>query len=251
MIIKTIKTRKFLPPKDDLFSLIKESFSDLNLKERSIIVITSKIVSIWQGRCLEKDLVKNKDELIKRESDFYIDRDKVPKRLAILALKNNILIPTAGIDESNGGDYYILWPKNPFLAAKKIYNFIKKNYHLKNFGVIISDTRSIPSRRGTVGFSVAYYGFNPLRDHRGNLDIFGRKIKRTLTNIADSLAGAAVLVMGESSEQTPIAIIEDVDFVKFGGFNPKIFNPLEIDPKTDIYSPLIKAVKWKKGGKKI
>ena len=251
MIIKTIKTRKLFPPKDDLFSLIKESFSDLNLKERSVIVITSKIISIWQGRCLKKDLVRDKDGLIKKEADFYIERDKVPKRLAILTIKNNILIPTAGIDESNGSEYYILWPESPFLAAKKIYNFIKKKYCLKKFGVIISDSRSIPSRRGTIGFSVAHYGFNPLRDHRGNPDIFGRKIKRTLTNIADSLAGAAVLVMGESGEQTPIAVIEDVDFLKFGGFNPEISNSLEIDPKTDIYFPLIKAARWKKGGKKL
>jgi len=248
MKIKTVKTRALIPPKDDLFSLIKESFSGLRLKERSIIVFASKIVSIWQGQCLKKDLAKRKDDLIKKESDFYIDRDNVPKRLAILTLKNNILIPTAGIDESNGGGYFILWPKNPFLAARKIYNFIKKNYHLKNFGVIISDTRSIPSRRGTIGFSVAYYGFYPLRDHRGNPDIFGRKIKRTLTNVADSLASAAVLVMGESGEKTPIAIIEDIDFVKFEESNPEVLNPLEVDKNSDIYFPLVSGVKWKKGG---
>ncbi len=248
MKVKVIKTRVFLPPKDDLFSLIKESFSGLKLKEESIIVITSKIVAIWQGRCIKMDSVKNKDDLIKQESDFYIDRDKVPHGYVILTLKNNILIPTSGIDESNANGYYILWPNNPSLAAKQVYDFIKKNYHLKKFGIIISDSHCTPLKNGVMGIAIGYYGFHPLRDYRGDKDIFGRKIKMSQTNIADSVAVAAVLVMGEGKEQTPIAIVEDVNLVKFAQFNKLNFNPLTIDKNQDIYAPLLNATKWKKGG---
>ena len=99
---------------------------EFKLKEKSIIVITSKVVAIWQGNCIKIDSKINKDELVKKEADLYIDRKKVPGEFVMLTIKNNILIPTAGIDESNANGYYILWPEKPFDAAKKIYDFIKK-----------------------------------------------------------------------------------------------------------------------------
>jgi len=248
MLIQAIKTRLFMPPKDDLFSLIKESFPDVNLKEKTMIVLASKIVSIWQGRCVKIDSIENKDDLIKKEADLYLDRDKVPQGYVMLTVKNNILIPAAGIDESNGNGYFILWPKNPFQAAKQIYNFIKENYHLNNFGIIIADSHCTPSRRGTTGISIAYYGFHPLKDYRGTKDIFGREMKMSQSNIVDSLAATAVFAMGEGNEQTPIAIIEDIDFIKFEECTPSASNPLEIDRDDDIYAPLLKAIKWRRGG---
>lgn len=235
-----------MPPKDDLFSIIKESFSLLTLKEKSVIVVTSKVVSIWQGRCLKIDSVKNKDDLIKKEADLYLNRDKTPQGYVMLTIKDNILIPTAGIDESNGDGYFVLWPKNPFQAAKQIYHFIKQNYRLNNFGVIISDSHCAPMRRGTIGISVSYYGFYPLKDYRGSKDIFGREMKISQANTADSLAASAVFVMGEGDEQTPLAIIEDVDSIEFKEFDPVNANPLEIDRNEDIYAPLLKAIKWQK-----
>ncbi|MGD0576827.1 MAG: coenzyme F420-0:L-glutamate ligase, partial [Candidatus Staskawiczbacteria bacterium] len=141
MLVKAIKTRPLISPKDDLLSVIKESIFEI--KEKSIIVITSKVVSIWEGRCIKIDEKINKDELIKKEADFYLDRKKVsPDYDVMLTIKNNILIPTAGIDESNANGYYILWPENPFESAKEIYNFIKKEFKLKDFGVIISDSHT-------------------------------------------------------------------------------------------------------------
>ncbi len=247
MIIKAIKTRPFLPPRDDLLSLIKESFSTQALKEKSILVITSKIVSIWQGRCVKADSIKNKDNLIKKEADFYLDRSKVPNRYVMLTMKQNLLIPTAGIDESNANGYFILWPRAPYKVAKQIYAFIKKNYHLNDFGIIISDSHCIPLRWGTIGIALAYYGFNPLKDYRGTKDIFGRVMKMTQSNIADSIAAAAVLIMGEGDEQTPIAIIEDIDTVEFKKFDSVNSNPLIINRYDDIYAPLLNAIKWKRG----
>jgi len=248
MIIKAIKTRPFIPPKDNLFSLINEGFSGISLKEKSIIVLASKIVSIWQGRCVKVDSVESKDDLIGKEADLYLDRDEVPKGYVMLTIKDNILISTAGIDESNGKGYFILWPKNPFQAAKQIYDFIRKTYHLNNLGIIISDSHCTPSRLGTTGISIAYYGFYPVKDYRGTKDIFGREMKISQLNIADSLAAAACFTMGEGNEQTPIAIIEDINFMKFEEFNPTDSNPLDINRDDDIYGPLLKALKWRNGG---
>ena len=247
MQITPIKTRIFTPPKDNLFSLIRESFKNLQLKEKSIFVITSKIVSIWQGRCVKIENVKDKDELVKKEADFYLDRDQVPESWVMLTLKNNLLIPTAGIDESNAKGYYILWPKKPFQAAKEIYNFIKKNYNLKEVGVIISDSHSTPGRWGIMGISISYYGFYPLKDYRGKSDIFGRELKITQSNIADSLTAGTVICMGEGKEKTPIAIISDINFdIDFSEFDSVKNNPLTVNKDDDLYYPLLNSVKWKK-----
>ena len=249
MHIKAIKTRPLIPPKDDLLSVIKESFLKFKLKEKSIIVITSKVVSIWQGRCIKISGKINKDELVKKESDLYIDRKKVPGQFVMLTIKNNILIPTAGIDESNANGYYILWPENPFLSAKEIYKFIKKQYGLKEFGIIISDSHTTPLRSGVMGIGIAYYGFYPLKDYRGKKDIFQRELKMTQSNIVDSLSAAAVYEMGEGNEQTPIVVLEDVGDVKFIKKDFSKTNPLEININEDIYAPVLKSVKWNKRGK--
>ena len=245
MIVKGIKTRKILPPKDDLFSAIKESIFDL--KEKSIIVVTSKIVSIWQGRCIKIDKKFKKEELIKKEADFYIDAKNIPGVAVpiMLTIKDNILIPTSGIDESNANGYYILWPEKPFSAAKEIYNFIKKEYKLKKFGVIISDSHTTPLRTGIMGIGLAYYGFYPLRDYRGKKDIFGRKLKMSQTNIVDSLAASAVYVMGEGDEQMPLAVIEDAGDISFTAAQNE--HSLKISIDDDIYAPLLKSVNWEKG----
>lgn len=247
MLVTPIKTRKFLPPKDNLFSLIKESFKKIKLAEKSIFVFASKIVAISQGRCLKISSTE-KDKLIKKEADFYLERNKVPKKRIILTIKNNILISSAGIDESNARGYYILWPEKPYQAARKIYQFIKKQYKLKNFGVIIADSRTTPKRWGTLGIAIAYYGFYPLKDYRGQKDIFGRKLKITQANLVDGLAVAALFTMGEGIEQTPIAIIKNVKNIKFKEFDPTKKNPIEIEEKIDLYYPLLNAIKWKKGG---
>jgi dihydrofolate synthase / folylpolyglutamate synthase len=245
MIVKAIKTRPLIPPKDDLLSVIKESI--FGLKENSIIVVTSKIVSIWQGQCIKMSDVKDKDELIKKEAELYIDRDKNLPGSVMLTIKDNLLIPTSGIDESNANGYYILWPEKPFEAAKEIYDFIKKEYKLKKFGIIITDSHTTPLRTGIMGIGLSYYGFNPLRDYRGKKDIFGREMKISQTNIVDSLAASAVYVMGEGAEQTPMAIIEEPGDIEF---SEKNFDSLKINLDEDIYSPVIKSAKWQKGGSK-
>ena len=190
-----------------------------------------------------------KDKLIKQEADFFIDRKHVPHQLVTLTIKNNILIPTSGIDESNANGYYILWPKKPFLEAKKIHAFIKKEFGVKKVGIIISDSHTTPLRAGISGISIAYFGFYPLRDYRGKKDIFARELKMSQTNIVDSLADIAVFAMGEGNEQTPIAIIEDALGIKFG-FDSVKNDPLIIDKKQDIYWPLVNGAKWSKGKNK-
>ena len=124
-------------------------------------------------------------------------------------------------------------------------------YKIKNFGVVITDSHTIPLRRGTLGISLAHYGFTPLKDYRGERDIFGREFAIQVADIADGLAASAVLAMGEGKETTPLALITDIPFVVFSekpyrGMRP--FSSFEIEEKQDLYYPLLSSVPWKKGG---
>ncbi len=192
-----------------------------------------------------------KDDLIKKEADKYLPRDFVPNRWVMHTIKENLFIPSAGIDESNANNYYVLWPHDPKKTAKKLWQWIRKTYRVKNVGVVITDSHTIPLRGGTLGISLAYYGFSPLKDYRGEKDIFGREFAIQVADIADGLAAAAVLVIGEGKETTPIAVISDVPFVQFTDkpYVPrKPFSSFEIEEREDLYYPLLSSVPWKKGG---
>jgi putative folate metabolism gamma-glutamate ligase len=247
MRVKAIKTRLFHPPKDDLFGVIAKAIK--KLPERSVVAVASKVVSIHQGRCIPKSEVEDKDKLIKKEADRYLPRNRVPRGYAVLTLKHGILIPSAGIDESNAGDYYVLWPNHIDKIAWQILKFLKKKYKRKKIGVIITDSHTVPMRRGVQGIALAYDGFKPLNDYRGKNDLFGRKFKVSTTNVVDGLAVSAVLAMGEGTEQTPLAIITDIPFVKFSSrpYKPKKkHSSLKINWNEDLYGPLLKAIKWRK-----
>lgn len=193
----------------------------------------------------------DRDTLIQNEADEYLPRKLVPGAWCIQTIKNNILIPSAGIDESNANHHYVLWPRNPAGDAKRMWEWLRVTYHIKNVGVVITDSHTIPLRRGVLGISLAHYGFSPLKDYRGNPDIFGRELKMTQTNIVDGFAAAAVVLMGEGSECTPLAVIEDVPWVNFVERpvrSRKEFSSLEIKTKEDLYYPLISAAPWHKGG---
>lgn len=249
MLVTPIKTRVLVPPQDDLLAAIRDAVSRIG--EKSILVITSKVVSIYEGRCVPKTKYPDKDELIKKEADFYLPREAAPNAWVMHAIKHNLFIPSAGIDESNSGDYYTLWPKDPKESAEKLWQWVKKIYRVRNVGVIISDSHSIPLRRGMMGFALNYYGFRPLKEYRGTKDLFGREMKMTQANFPDALASAAVLAMGEGNESMPLALIRDIPDIQFTDrpYRPRrAHSSFEIKTKEDLYYPLLSSVPWKKGG---
>ncbi len=249
MIITPIKTRVLVPPQDDLLGVIKKALP--RIRERSVLVITSKVVSIWQDRCVPKSEYPDKDALIKKEANQYLPRELTPGAWVMHTIKHNIFIPSAGIDESNSGDYYTLWPKDPQSSAKKLWQWARKTYRIKNLGIIISDSHSMPLRRGMMGFALSHYGFRPIKEYRGTRDLFGRKMKITQANFPDALATAAVLAMGEGRESMPLAIIRDIPDIQFTDKPYRSVRPhssFEIKTREDLYYPLLSSVPWKKGG---
>jgi len=131
-------------------------------------------------------------------------------------------------------------PKDSFKTTRLIRNYFKKKYKLKNFGVIITDSRCLPLRAGITGMAIGYAGFKGLKDYRRRLDIFGRPFKYSRVDIADSLATAAVLCMGEGDEKQPIAIITSAPVEYSNRINK---NELKINIKEDMYGPIFKILR--------
>lgn len=246
MIVTPIKTDKILPlDHKDLLAVLEQFLP--KIKENCVLAVTSKIVAICEDRvCKIEDC--DKDELIAREAKYYLPRENNPYGVC-LTVTNNNLVASAGIDESNGAGFYILWPKDPQQSANQIRKFLKGKYGLKNVGVIITDSRTTPMRWGVTAIALAYSGFNPLKDYIGKPDLFGRNFHFEKMSIIDNLASAAAVVMGEGAEQTPMALIEDVPFVEFQDREPtkKELDQLKISLGEDIYSPFLKSASWKKG----
>lgn len=245
MIVTPVKTRIVETNSLTINSFLEESID--NLKENTIVVITSKVISLLQGRVVEKNEA-SKDELVKKESSYYLDALESKYNFSI-AIKNGHLVPSAGIDESNGNNVYILWPEELQKTANKIREFLCDTFQRKYIGVLITDSTTRPLRYGTTGVGIAHSGFEALKDYIGKEDIFGRRMEVTKMNVLDGLAASAVVTMGEGAEVTPVALITDVPFVTFVGRNPTNdeINSLEISKELDLYEPLLTSVKWKKG----
>lgn len=237
MYIRAVRTDR-VDQAQDLCAFVDKFLP--SLEERTVVAITSKVVSICEGRTVSKSSV-SKEELVKQEADAIIPNPEATDDRIILTYKNHLLIPSAGIDESNGNGRYILYPKDPFQSARKIWEHLRQKHALKEVGVLMTDSRTTPLRWGVTGVALAWQGFEPTASYIGKPDLFGQPLRVTKINVADALAVGAVFSMGESSECTPLALITDAPHVTF---DVKDHNAEElcIEPKEDLYRPLVKLL---------
>ena len=234
MIVRAIKTRVFREG-ENLEAFIGQNVP--KLREKSVLVVTSKIVALAEGRTSADTSTKNRERLIREESEF-----SMRTKYTWLTVKDGTVMASAGIDESNAAGKLVLLPRDSFLAAERLRKALRKRYRVQKLGVLITDSRLLPLRAGVVGVALGYAGFKGVRDYRGTPDIFGRSLKLTRTDVADALATAAVLEMGEGKERRPLALIEDAPVSFVERVNKR---ELHIDPREDVYAPLFRAGKLK------
>jgi F420-0:gamma-glutamyl ligase len=139
--------------------------------------------------------------------------------------------------------HYILLPKSPQLSAYLLWKVLRKRDKIRALGVIITDSHAIPGKLGAVGMALAAYGFIPVFQ-TAKKDVFGDDLTLGASNIAEGLAAAAVTEMGEGAEQTPVAIIRNVNHIRF---NRKAISLgrakryQHIAKAKDVYSPLFQT----------
>jgi coenzyme F420-0:L-glutamate ligase/coenzyme F420-1:gamma-L-glutamate ligase len=215
---------------DDLASLICKAAEEqgISIKNGDVIVITHVIVARAEGNVVDletiipsefaKSLSKEtkKDarlvEVILRESKSII---RMNKGKLITESKHGIICANSGIDYSNvpGKTIVALLPNNSDKSAQMIRKKIQKKIG-KDVAIIISDTHGRPLRKGEINIALGTSGINPLRDRRGEKDLFGYEIRVKRTAIADELASSAELVIGQTNESIPVALIRGYSYPK-------------------------------------
>lgn len=247
MIVTATKTDRVRPGEEPLLEFLDRSMPPI--AEKSILIVTSKIVALAEGRFVSKE-DGLKESIIQDEADYYLPKEESPYGVP-LTIRDNTFVARAGIDGSNTGGVYSLLPTDSYRTAREIRDYLVQRFGLEHVGVIITDSHSTPLRRGVTGVAIGWSGFIGLKEYKDAPDIFGHAFT-THTNIIDALATAAVLTMGEGAEQTPLATITEIPFVEWSAGSPTqaeldFFKPRLED---DLFAPLMYYSKLSKGRRK-
>ena len=217
----------------------------MSLDAGDVLVVAQKIVSKAEGRLVAlADVTPSaaaralaaetrKDprivQLILDEST-----EVVRKKPGVLIVRHRlgIVAAHAGIDQSNidhgDGEAALLLPRDPDASASRLRNAIRARTG-KRTGVIVSDSANRPWRLGTTGIAIGCAGLQTLDDQRGGADLFGRRLKVTLINLADGIAAAATLAMGETTERIPAVLAKGLELAAQDTGAASMLRPLEED----------------------
>ena len=201
----------------------------LEIEDGDVMVVAQKIFSKAEGRivdltkivpsekALEIGKITGKDprfvQIVLNESKKII---KLSEDILLVEDNRGLVCINAGIDKSNvqGKDNFGLLPQDPDQSAGKLMLDIDKLTG-KKVVVIICDTYSRPFRRGQVNFAIGIAGINPFRDYRGKKDLFGQILRVKNIAVADEIAAAAELLMGQGEEGTPVVIFKGMSNLAF------------------------------------
>jgi coenzyme F420-0:L-glutamate ligase/NADPH-dependent F420 reductase len=236
-------------PGDDLAGAVVAAITDAGLapEDGDVIVFAQKVVSKVEDRAIAfsdvvisphgRDLAAASGkppaiaELIAGES---VEIMRVRPGLVIARHKLGHVAANAGIDISNvaevdGPDIALLWPEDPDASAAKLREALQAAFGVR-LAVIISDSLGRAWRVGTTGHAIAVAGMKPMRDRRGETDLFGRVLQATVVAVADEIAAAASLVIGEAAEGVPAALVRGAvyDAADSGGIG-EMLRPLDQD----------------------
>ncbi|MGB8218955.1 MAG: coenzyme F420-0:L-glutamate ligase [Methanoregula sp.] len=187
--------------------------------EGDILILAETSVATAEGNVVRLDSVTPSPRAQQLAEKYHMDPRTVEVVLAesdsvvggipgfLLCMKHGTLLPNAGVDASNAPPGCIVpLPKDPDASAVRIRDEIAHRCHVR-IGVIVADSRTHAMRLGCSGVAIGCAGITSVIDDRGRSDLFGRKLEVTKRAVADNIASAAELVMGEADECTPAAIV--------------------------------------------
>ena len=213
-------------PGDDLGALLPGALdaAGIALRDGDVAVIAQKIVSKAQGRYAWLDEhppspraralaeATGKDprlvEIILSESNEIVAHGP---SLIIAEHRSGHVMANAGVDRSNirhplDRERVLMLPEDSDRACATLKGTFERRYRV-NVAVLISDSVGRPWRNGTTGLALGCAGLPALEDLRGQPDLHGRPLEVSLSGLADALAAAAALVMGEGDEALPFAVV--------------------------------------------
>jgi coenzyme F420-0:L-glutamate ligase / coenzyme F420-1:gamma-L-glutamate ligase len=250
LTLTPLKNIPLIRPGDDLAGIILHSLhlSDLQLESGDILVLAQKIISKAENRlvnlatispsaaALELAAKTGKDprlaELVLRESNEIL---RTRPGSVIVEHKLGFVCANAGIDHSNvvgdgsaAEEWVLLLPENPDRSAAEIRAKLEASTGA-TIGIMIIDSHGRAWRIGTVGVTIGLSGIPGLVDERGWQDLFGYTLQITVVGIADELAAAASLVMGQAAEGTPVVHVRGFPYPLREGTLKEILRPKEQD----------------------
>ncbi len=232
---------------DDLAALLEVALRRLpvTLDDGDVLVVAQKIVSKAEGRLIPLASVTPGERAIALAKET----DKDPRLVQLVLDESTEVMRTrpgvllvrhrlgnvgahAGIDQSNvdhaGGECALLLPEDPDRSAAALRSALAARTGAR-LGIIIADSMNRAWRLGTVGGAIGCAGLTVLDDLRGTSDLYGRELKVTLINRADSLAATACLLMGESVQRTPAVLIKGMPAEDSAQTAREIIRPLAED----------------------
>jgi coenzyme F420-0:L-glutamate ligase/coenzyme F420-1:gamma-L-glutamate ligase len=257
LILTALENIPLIRQGDNLADIILNA-TNFTLLDNDVFVIAQKIVSKSEGRmvnladvqpsqkAIELSQKTEKDarlvELMLQESNEVV---RYRKNVIVVEHKLGFICANAGIDhsnvspspltplpktgeENNKDDYVLLLPENPDKSAKQIRDEIKKRTN-KNIGVMIIDSHGRAWRNGTVGICIGLSGIPAVIDERGWKDLFGYTLQATIIGVADELAAAASLVMGQAAEGTPVVHVRGFPYPLGEGSLQELIRPKDMD----------------------
>jgi coenzyme F420-0:L-glutamate ligase / coenzyme F420-1:gamma-L-glutamate ligase len=250
LTITSLKDIPLIRRDDNLADIVLDSLGkmDIELQENDILVLAQKIVSKAEGRLVNLTTVTPSSKAI----ELAQKTEKDPRVVELILQESNEIVRTrvgaiivehklgfvcanAGIDHSNvagdgdqGEEYVLLLPVDPDQSAKQIRHAIKRKIN-KNIGVMIIDSHGRAWRNGTVGLCIGLSGIPALIDERGWKDLFGYTLKITVVGIADELAAAASLMMGQANEGTPAVLVRGFPYKLTEGSLKELIRPKDQD----------------------
>lgn len=222
MMLTALAGIPMIAPGDDLAALMLDACERTGLvpEDGDIIVLAQKIISKAEGRfvdlrnvapsprAMELAAVARKDprvvELILRESTSML---RCVAGVIIVEHRSGLVMANAGIDASNvgavgGEDHVLLLPEDSDRSAAALRDTLRSRVG-RDIGIVINDSFGRAWRNGTVGTAIGVAGPPGLWDMRGLADLNGRVLRATEVGVADELAAAASLLMGQGSEGLP------------------------------------------------
>lgn len=200
-----------------------------SIQNGDVLVVTHVIVSRAEGKVVNLNEV-TPSEFAKTIAEQYekdpalvevvLRESKGIRRMGdgklITETKHGFVCANSGVDKSNvpGERNVALLPEDPDRSAREIRQEIKRLTGC-DVAVIVSDTHGRPLREGEINVAIGVAGMKPLRDRRGEKDLFGYVLRVKQTAIVDELASAAELVMGQADEGVPAAIIHGYNYSRF------------------------------------
>lgn len=235
---------------DNLADILVASIqnSTIQLENDDILVLAQKIVSKSEGRMVNLATVTPSPQAL----ELAQKTEKDPRVVQLMLQESNEIVRTrigaiivehklgfvcanAGIDHSNvAGDgseneeYVLLLPEDPDASAKALRDQIRQKTGL-NVGVMIIDSHGRAWRNGTVGICIGLSGIPAMIDERGWKDLFGYTLKITVVGVADELAAAASLMMGQASEGIPAVHVRGFPYPLGEGSLKELIRPKEQD----------------------